>query len=85
MRDFEIHITIRPEYKDRVDSLATELGYKTSLIDEDEVMGRDKLCYITFHTSSYKLAKERLESVIESIGVPVLRKKIEHILYDAKV
>ena len=79
---YECHITINKDHLDKANSLAKQFGFKTSAIDGDSVLGDIVLGYITFRRSTYEDTFEVMDKICNSLGFPVLRRKIEHIVYD---
>jgi hypothetical protein len=83
---FECHITLEPESRLVVESIAKKHKFKVSALVGDEVMGDDKLLYCTTHDSDFKRIMDRMEDLISELPEPVkvLRKKIELILLDQR-
>lgn len=83
---FECHITVPTEFAD----LATEAGkpdWKTSEIARDPLLGDKNFFYLTAHGTDYVALFMRMQAmtaVLAECGVPVLREKIELIMYDTK-
>lgn len=82
---FECHITVaRPDNQRRLEALAVEHGWKTSFIEGDPLLGKQGFFYFTsYHTSLVEM-KIRMHEFADLLPVPVLRKKIEEIVYDTK-
>lgn len=87
MAKYEAHITMdkTPDAVAKVgDGVA---GWQYSCIDDDPVMGQKPYCYLTgYHADRHTLAG-RMRYVcaeLEKVGVPVLRTKIERIVFDSK-
>lgn len=88
--DFECHVTINtPEgmkYLRCVD-LAEELGWHSSMIDGDPVLGKGSRFYFTCHAREYIGLYNKMEHLVltlKTLGFTVLRKKIELVMYDTK-
>jgi hypothetical protein len=85
---YECHVTIKkPDQAIVMDALAEQFGWKTSYINGDALLGKDGYFYFTTHHVAYEalFAKmETLAGVLQVLGRPVLRKKIEQIVYDTK-
>lgn len=82
--NFECHITIHPRYIEQALTRQQELGFKVSEITGDERFGDQAILgYITFREPTYSKAKEKMAYLKGRLGYPILREKIEHILYDS--
>lgn len=83
----ECHITTTVEHAPKIEVLAAARGWKTSEIKRDPILGDQSYFYLTKHdTDYYTLANEMRamsRAVIER-GAPVLRQKIEGIIFDTK-
>lgn len=87
MASFECHITIPVSHAEAGEALAKARGWKTSEIKRDPVLGDASHFYLTKHSSSVSTLfrdMENTELFLEMQEVPILRKKIEAILYDTK-
>ena len=86
MEKFEAHITLPREKSDWVQAAAME-NWKFSAIDGDALMGKKPYCYLTaYDSSAIELFKSMTQmcKILERVGVDVLRKKVEKIIYDTK-
>lgn len=85
---YECHITVeKPEPGLRVtyEALAEKWGWKTSCIDGDPVLGRQVFFYFSAHDGDFLELMNRMEHLAACLGEEVvIRKKIEHIVYDTK-
>ncbi len=85
---FECHVTVpKPKSTVAMDHLASYHRWKTSFIIGDPLLGNAGYYYFTTHHADYKaiFAKmEELSALLDALGVKVLRKKIEDIVYDTK-
>lgn len=85
---FECHITIAVKDAEIGEEVAKEHHWKTSEIQRDPVLGKDSYFYLTTHNKTFLEIYSRMEEVINSLkeyGVPIIREKIELIVYDTKV
>lgn len=87
---YECHVTL-PEMnvhgKAFCNGLAQELGWKTSFIIGDPLLGVNGFFYLTAHNrDSHRLYGKMKELLgrLEREGLEVLREKIEHIVHDTK-
>jgi hypothetical protein len=85
---YEAHMTFDKEHAQRVEYLGDEWGWAYSVITGCPLLGQGTYCYLTsYHpTEPERLRKdmELIEAAARSAGFPVLRSKIEHIVYDTK-
>jgi hypothetical protein len=86
MAKYEAHITLDKEYGPRLREGLK--GWQYSAIDDDPIMGQKPYCYLTSYDHDPDNLLERM-LVVEDIlayemDIPVLRKKIERIIYDSK-
>lgn len=84
---FECHITVPTEYAEKAASIAAALGWKTSEIARDPLLGDKNFFYLTRHSMGLEAIMSSMENCagfLRDAGVPVLRKKIEVIIYDAR-
>ncbi len=87
MAKFEAHITCPREKSDDVKQFAGLTGWSFSAIDGDPVMGKQAYCYLTaYRPVAEELLAEmaKLSHLLLEANVPVLREKIERIIYDTK-
>ena len=89
--NYECHITVdTPEDQDRFDRLvqfADEWGWKSSWIERDPLLGDKQFFYFTRHSNNFKEIEREMDltaNVLDRVGYPVLRKKIEMIVFDTK-
>lgn len=85
---YEAHMTFDKEHALRVEYLGDEWGWVYSVITGCPLLGQGTYCYLTsYHqTEPEQLHKEMelIETYAKAAGFPVLRSKIEHIMYDSK-
>lgn len=86
---FEAHITFNSQlYGDFLDKIAgPKFGWKYSVIAGDPVLGKDTFCYLSKHDTEPRALYVSMHDVatkLQSVGVAVLRMKIEEVLYDTK-
>jgi hypothetical protein len=86
---FECHVTVDPPPEDVSDChrIAAKLGWKTSEIERDPVLGDRKYFYFTAHARSFEVLKARMDELTAELRAEelnVLREKIENIVYDTK-
>lgn len=87
MPKFEAHITCHIEHAVRVEMFGTLMGWKFSRIDGDALMGAKPYCYLTCYSIQYEILRAEVDAAsrnLAQMGVPVLREKIEQIVYDTK-
>ena len=85
---FECHITVSTEHAEHATAVAKAHHWKTSEIARDPVLGDKNFYYLTTHTKEYNEMWTRLRTTVhalEGLDVPILREKIELIMYDTKV
>lgn len=85
--NYECHITCHLHDAAFAGAVATALHWKTSEIARDPVLGSDTYFYLTSHGATYGdlfTRMEEAEAALVRQGVEVVRKKIEHIVYDTK-
>lgn len=84
---YECHITCHQ--KDAIPATTVAQGHhwKTSEIARDPVLGEATYFYLTSHGATYDHLYGRMKAAseaLQSLGVEVVREKIEHIVYDTK-
>jgi hypothetical protein len=89
MAKFEAHITFDRAKSKLVQGLADDTGgkWKVSAFDADPIMGDKPYCYLTAYDKDEIMLLDRMSQVAglaEVRGIPVLRQKIERIIYDTK-
>lgn len=91
---YECHVTVlKPAdevERERLKSIAQRLHWKTSEIDGDPILGKKVFFYFTSYGADYDGLAHRmydLRNTLESPGidVPVIRMKIEQIVFDWRV
>ncbi len=84
---YECHITVDKKFSMALEAMAKILHWKYSCIDGDPVLGKQAFAYLTTHDNSFERMVTRMDEVcdlLEPMLIPVLRKKIELIVYDTK-
>lgn len=84
---FECHITIPKVNAEVGEMVAKALHWKWSCIDGDPVLGRQAFGYLTTHGDEFFALRERMRQATHDLlcqGVPVIREKIEKIVYDRR-
>jgi len=87
MSKFEAHITMPRDKAEDVEKWAEISGWKFSQIDGDPLMGKQAYCYLTNYDTDGKRLLMRTVTLglnLQEHGIPVLRQKIEQIIYDTK-
>lgn len=79
---YECHVTLRPKDIEEARRVAHEHKFKTSVIVGDEQDEKVKYVYCTTHDVSFPEIFSRMNRMVAALQVPIIRKKIEHILYD---
>lgn len=84
---YEAHITADQQFHRQMEELAWG-GWVYSQITGCPILGQGTYCYLTgYHPKDRKVLLEELNAICTKLnraGVPVLRAKIEHIVYDTK-
>lgn len=87
-RIYEAHITLTPKNSDELSRLREfvkpDNGWTLSSIDGDPDLGSGQRAYLTAHSDNGVDLLMRMMKVVEDIGVPVARTKIEKIVFDSK-
>ncbi len=84
---FECHITIPTQHSGLGKVIARLRGWKTSEISRDPILGDDTHFYLTLHRGSYLELEEEMIACcydFQRLDCPVLRCKIEQIVFDTK-
>lgn len=88
---YECHITLEPPAQPGLRQTAEDLAklrrFKTSELVGDEVMGDAKLLYCTSHSATYDMLFRRMCQLNDDLvraGLKVLRRKIEHVVFDSR-
>lgn len=87
MPKFESHITCYIQDANKVMEVGEVLGWKFSKIDGDPLMGAKPYCYLTRYEPNEKVLFSEMnaaEVMLKREMVPVLRTKIERIIWDTK-
>lgn len=87
MRGYEAHVTIGLRHAKVAGPIGERLGWKTSQIARDAILGDDTFFYFTRHSQDGFSLMDRVEELrreLRRTDVPVLREKIEAILYDTR-
>lgn len=85
----ESHVTLKPPYGEKVRKLyldtAEKLGYKTSWIYKDPILGDKDFFYFTAYDDDFTTAVARMDQAQERLSEFVVRKKVEGIMYDVRL
>ena len=89
MAKYEAHITCPRESSDTIQRLITRrlTKWKFSAFDADPLMGDKPFAYLTSYDPSDEDMLDHMTEAayaLEAAGVPVLRQKIERIVFDTK-
>lgn len=85
---YECHITISVLDATLGEAVAKQFHWKTSQIERDPVLGRATYFYLTSHADGPEDMFRRMRECSAELrlrGVPIVREKIELILYDTKL
>lgn len=85
--NFECHITVDLAHVEQATKAAELLAWKTSEIARDPVLGQASYFYLTKHDVDYIRLFDSmriLSQLLQNYDVPVIRQKIELIMYDTK-
>lgn len=85
--NYECHITIPREHAARGEQIAKDLHWKFSQIDGDPVLGKKTFAYLTTHDKDcvrIHMWMKDASRILTDMGIPVIREKIELIIYDTK-
>ncbi|HMD80812.1 MAG TPA: hypothetical protein VKE92_05855 [Anaerolineales bacterium] len=85
MADFECHITVSKEQHALAAVTANAHGFKMSNITDDPILGPGAKSYCTAHSQTFPGLYTRMKRLREALiadNIPVLRCKIEAILFD---
>ena len=85
---YEAHMTFDREHAEAVREAGEHYGMCFSVITGCPLLGQGTYCYLTSYHKDYpvflKNDMDRIKVLLEAKGVPTLRSKIEHIVYDTK-
>jgi hypothetical protein len=87
MKDFECHITVEANVKDRnaLERCGESFGWKTSFIQGDPDLGAGNRFFFTKHFDNFDLARDKtneMATIVKDFGS--IRKKIEEVLMDTR-
>ena len=88
MMKYECHLTLRPEYRSKAEPIAANHGFTTSAIVGDEIMGSERLIYCTARAETFEAMSDKMNALtlaLTSVDVKVIRRKIEHIVFDERL
>lgn len=83
---YECHLTFKYDGTNAIE-LLTPFGWKFSKIDGDPVLGKELHCYWTAWNQSQGVMADEMErqiNVSKEMSLPLVRAKIEHIIYDQR-
>lgn len=84
---YECHITLEARYKEQVEPIAKECGFKVSALKGDEFLGDDIKIYLTSHAKEEMPMRGKMASMTAGLWnakIPYIRRKIEHIIFDER-
>ncbi len=82
---YECHVTVeKPSQPAMYEQLAKDLGWKTSFIDGDPVLGQKVYFYFTCNHVDFVSIKDKMGALAQRLGPDAIRQKIEKIVYDTK-
>lgn len=84
---YECHITVPAARRNEAIKVAAQRGWKTSEIARDPILGDGTYFYLTSHDDNLITLHGRMSLCALNLrewGVPVIRQKIEMIVYDTK-
>lgn len=85
---YEAHMTFDREYATAVRDAGENVGMCFSIITGCPLLGQGTYCYLTAYDKDHPEFlvgnMQNVEKTLLSQGVPTLRSKVEHILYDTK-
>jgi hypothetical protein len=84
---YECHITVDARNAEAATAIAKRLGWKTSQIDGDPLLGDKVFFYLTKHARAFQtILHDMLETgtILEAAGIALIRQKIELIVFDTK-
>lgn len=85
--NFECHITVGLEDAINAQDIADARGWSTSQIERDPVLGKASYFYLTRHGRDLEDIFDQMRGCVTHLNmrqIPVIRSKIEAILYDTK-
>lgn len=85
MAKYEAHLTMDKVHAERLKPGIRDWQY--SAIDDDPLMGQKPYCYLTAYDPDPEFLLERMNQVVAilyEMSIPVLRRKVERIVYDSK-
>jgi hypothetical protein len=84
---YEAHITSKVGYRPQLELYGRAMDWSYSQIWNDPKLGAEAFAYLTKHSDdalSLKNEMEQAAKYLGNIGIPILRLKIEQIVYDSK-
>ena len=84
---YECHITAQVKDAKVCELIARAEGWKTSEIKRDPILGDGSHFYLTCHHHNFMTIFGKMKDTANKLGdagITVLRKKIEHIIYDSR-
>ena len=85
-RGYECHLTFRDDPEAKLEEF-TPYGWTFSKIDGDPLLGQQVYCYWTAWNGSQGVMEDEMRRQINrarELGFPLVRAKIEHIIYDQR-
>jgi DNA repair photolyase len=84
---YEAHLTMDAEHHGKVREIGETFGLAYSQITGCPILGQGTYCYLTDYSLNLEEVKQRIFGIkvlLEHNKIPVLRAKIEHIVFDTK-
>lgn len=85
-KGYECHLTFRADAARQVENQANGF-WKFSRIEGDPVLGQELYCYLTGWSPYMGVMEDEMRIKIDQVrsyGLPLVRAKIEHIIYDQR-
>lgn len=87
MAKFEAHLTMDLHYAEPARKVAETYGWTYSQIAGCPLLGQGTYCYLTHYNKEAHVLKAQMEAIQRRLtgeSVPILRAKIERIVYDTR-
>ncbi len=84
---YECHVTVdypTAPFRVQLEEIGAAQAWSTSHIDGDPLLGDKRFFYFTCHADRLAVLHHKMEVLGRSLPVPIVRKKIEKIIYDTK-
>lgn len=84
MEDYEIHVNVQHNGdRESVEEVARKHGWKASFIEGPQDLDAGT-AFLTTHTTTYAHAKVVMDLLTRDLNFQVLRRKIEHVVFDSR-